>query len=513
MGNAGTPEIIRVLTASGKTVEFENKVAAQGGTKHVYFSPDKSYVVAFYFKGRIDEIKARLKEICGAYREKIFDPSNYGEHWKSLFCWPTDYVEWNGKIGVVCPTYPPQYLFREGLLKNKEKKGKWFAAPRLREKMLSPSDKGDWCSYLRLCNKIARAVRRLHAAGLAHSDLSFNNVLIDPETGSACVIDIDGLVVPGKFASETLGTGEFIAPEVLASMRYEDCPIIQPSAKTDRHALAVLIYQYLLRRHPLQGGRVCDPDDASNDEMLSMGEMALFIEHPSDASNRPNHESLKRRNADYPSTYVDKLPYTLCGPYLSKLFEKAFIDGLHEPKNRPRAEDWELAILKTIDTIQRCPNPDCEDRWFPYVSGDARCPFCGMALNDEFPVLDLFYKTKKSESYLREEHTITVYSQINLYKWHTDHYAVANETIKDSEKQPLADIQFFRGHWLLINRHLSGLAEVAEDGTKNVIPENRYIVLYEGTKILFSDDASSRMAIVRFCNTGPGGTRFVKPSS
>jgi tRNA A-37 threonylcarbamoyl transferase component Bud32 len=27
---------------------------------------------------------------------------------------------------------------------------------------------------------IARAVRRMHAAGLAHSDLSYKNILIDP---------------------------------------------------------------------------------------------------------------------------------------------------------------------------------------------------------------------------------------------------------------------------------------------------------------------------------------------
>lgn len=41
----------------------------------------------------------------------------------------------------------------------------------------------------------------MHAAGLAHSDLSYKNVLIDPVTGSACVIDVDGLVVPGKISA------------------------------------------------------------------------------------------------------------------------------------------------------------------------------------------------------------------------------------------------------------------------------------------------------------------------
>ena len=43
-----------------------------------------------------------------------------------------------------------------------------------------------------------------------------------------------------------------------------------PSIQTDRHALAVLIYMYLLNRHPLRGGKVNDLD-AAKDEELSMG--------------------------------------------------------------------------------------------------------------------------------------------------------------------------------------------------------------------------------------------------
>ena len=38
----------------------------------------------------------------------------------------------------------------------------------------------------------------MHAAGLAHSDLSYKNVLVDPITAKASIIDIDGLVVPGN---------------------------------------------------------------------------------------------------------------------------------------------------------------------------------------------------------------------------------------------------------------------------------------------------------------------------
>ena len=35
--------------------------------------------------------------------------------------------------------------------------------------------------------------------------------------GSACVIDVDGLVVPGKYPPDVVGTPDFIAPEVVTT--------------------------------------------------------------------------------------------------------------------------------------------------------------------------------------------------------------------------------------------------------------------------------------------------------
>ena len=37
----------------------------------------------------------------------------------------------------------------------------------------------------------------------------------DPELGHACIIDVDGLVVPGKYPPDVVGTPDFIAPEVV----------------------------------------------------------------------------------------------------------------------------------------------------------------------------------------------------------------------------------------------------------------------------------------------------------
>ena len=152
--------------------------------------------------------------------------------------------------------------------------------------------------------------------------MSYKNVLIDPTSGSAAIIDIDGLVVPGRYPPDVLGTPDFIAPEVVASkhlpLTYPNRKL--PSIQTDRHALAVLIYMYLLYRHPLRGGKVHDLDPIK-DEDLSMGLKATFIEHPTDSTNRVKVNQL--HPSSLPQGDPSRIPYTVCGPYLKTLFALA----------------------------------------------------------------------------------------------------------------------------------------------------------------------------------------------
>ena len=190
-------QTIKLTATDGTTVEFVDEVIGSGAMKDVYFSPDKSYVVGFFRTPQDANAKDRLQNIVGKYRDKIFGQIG-GDYWENLFCWPTKLVEWNGKLGIVCPAYQKHFFFSDGMFKGKEKEGKWFASAKLRNKFLKPSQKGTWLTHYHMCLQIARAVRRLHAAGLAHSDLSYKNVLVDPESGRAAVIDCDGLVVPGS---------------------------------------------------------------------------------------------------------------------------------------------------------------------------------------------------------------------------------------------------------------------------------------------------------------------------
>lgn len=409
---------------------------------------------------------------------------------------PDRLVEWNGKIGVVLPFYPSKYFFKGGPFDGKEKEGKWFASAKLRNRFVPADQKGTWLSDLHMCLKLARAVRRLHAAGLAHSDLSYKNVLVDPISGNSCIIDADELVVPGKYDAGVLGTPDFIAPEVMETkgLKIGDPNKKLPSIATDRHALAVLIYMYLLNRHPLRGGKVWDIDPAK-DEELSMGEKALFIEHPTDKTNRVKPQDLDK--SQLPQGDPTKLPYTICGPYLKKLFDRAFIDGLHNPSARPSAAEWEDALVKTCDLVQPCQNPKCEAHWYVFDNTTKpRCPFCGTEYKGQLPILNFYYAPSHGK-YMSENYRLMVYDKQTLYKWHSNRLVSANEKTTDEDKKPVGDFHFFNNQWILINRRLPDMYDATD---KKSIGIGEYVPLTDGRQILLDKSQGGRLIVVQLVN-------------
>lgn len=496
---------IRLLATNapinGNYVEFIDEIKAQGGVKDVYFSTDKTYVVAFYRKELDANDKDRLNRIINDYYPRIFDGTSVGDYWREMLYLPCGIVDWNGKLGVIVPFYSKRFFF-SGIkpdfpfIKNgQEKDGKRFASAKNMNRFVPSDQKGTWLTRLHMCIKIARAVRRLHAAGIAHSDLSYKNVLVDPITGSACIIDADEVVVPGRYPAGVIGTPDFIAPEVLST---RSLPLGDPNKKlprieTDRHALAVLIYMYLINRHPLRGGKVWDIDPAK-DEDLAMGSKALFIEHPTDTTNRVKPDQLG--NAELPQGDPNILPYTICGPYLKELFDKAFIDGLHNPSARPTAQQWEDALVKTADLVQPCQNPNCENKWYVFDNTKKpKCPFCGKEYRGQLPVLNFYHK--RGNSYMTENYRLMVYDKQTLYKWHSNEYIAISEKTSTEDKKPVGDFHFHNGQWILINRRLPDLYDVTE---KKAIPIGQFVPLTEGRQILLDKTQGGRLVVVQLVN-------------
>lgn len=492
--------IINCTTQDGKPIQYVDEIIGSGTMKDVYFSPDKSYVVAFYRKPQNEQAKERIKMITDRYRKSIFEQAG-GDYWKRLFCWPTDIVEHDGKIGIVVPTYDDHFFFKYGSknddflgIKGREKEGKWFASASNQNKFLDTRERGNFLNYLRVCLLLTRAVRRMHAAGLCHSDLSYKNVLIDPEKGNACVIDIDGLVVPGKYPPDVVGTPDFIAPEVVETshLLQDDPARILPSIRTDRHALAVLIYMYLFYRHPLRGGKIHDMNDEMCDESLSMGEKALFIEHPTDHSNAVKLNQV--RLEALPWADPKKIPYTVVSPYLSPLIERAFIDGLHDPTKRPTADEWETALIKTIDLVQPCQNSDCEQKWYVFSGKTVpSCPYCNTPYKGKLPILNL-YSSRKAGSFLSDDHRLMVWSGQSLFHWHVNRLISPNERLTNDQKKRVGYFVFHNDQWWLVNEKMSELMSLPD---KKKIGIGDKIALTDGTQFILSTKEGGRLVVVQ----------------
>ncbi|MGI8489603.1 lipopolysaccharide kinase InaA family protein [Pectobacterium sp. S5] len=492
--------IISCTTRDGEPVQYVDEIIGSGSMKDVYFSPDKTYVVAFYKKPQNEQAKERIAMITGRYRQSIFEQAG-GDYWQDLFCWPTSVVEHQGRIGIVVPTYHSHFFFKYGSknddflgIKGREKEGKWFASANNQNKFLDPRERGNLLNYLKVCLLLTRAVRRMHAAGLCHSDLSYKNVLVDPEAGHACVIDIDGLVVPGKYPPDVVGTPDFIAPEVVKTthLAKEDANRILPSISTDRHALSVLIYMYLFYRHPLRGGKIHDMDDEMRDESLSMGEKALFIEHPTDRSNAVKLSQVSPSSLPWADT--DKIPYTVLGPYLTPLFEKAFITGLHEPTKRPTADEWETALVKTVDLIQPCQNAACEQKWYVF-SGKTQpsCPYCGTPYKGKLPILNL-YSSRTTGSYRPDDHRLMVWNGQSLYAWHVNRLIAPNERTTAEQKKRVGYFVFHNDQWWLVNE---GIEELMSLPDKRKVAIGDKLALTDGAQFVLSTQEGGRLVVVQ----------------
>lgn len=461
------------VLANGKKVPYIYRPDPPcGGMKHTYFTPDGSYVVQFYNHKEVAEdplVHQRLEAIIGKYNPTLSEEEGGAKgntkrlaaYFSNYFCWPVAIVK-EPEFGIVCPAYPPKFFFDKTSsdvlnLTGKDKKSTWFTYKNRR--YLNKSETGDLKSLLKMSMCLARAVRRMHQAGLAHSDLSCNNVLIDPKSGSCIIIDIDSLVVPGVFPPEVSGTRGYMAPEILKSwsLPFGHPQRRQPGVYTDLHALAVLIYEYLFCRHPLIGNKIHSYESQGKNEFLTFGPQALFIENPEDTSNA---------RSDLKMTIRDM------GPVLEKLFFRAFVEGLHEPEKRPTAMEWERGIAVTLDMMHRCSNPMCEKQWFVlYQTKNVICPYCkGKFKEDSVVTLRLKKRLQGFEGHWVDLRGVDVTENIPLYPWHLYDNVYPDEK---TESQEMALLIKRNGQWFLLNKEIKGL--ISSAGT--IVPKGELLPL------------------------------------
>jgi DNA-binding helix-hairpin-helix protein with protein kinase domain len=415
----------------------------------VYAAHDGENVVKLY-RSPPASLKQSLQHIVDVYKGIRAEVD-----WAPLFCWPTDIVL-HPRLGVRMPRIPDGF---DELA--------WLINP----KALATKDIGwhSWHLRFQVALSLAMAMQRLHGDGLAHSDLSPRNVWFNPRDGRITLIDIDGLVVPSVNPPQVIGTPEYIAPEIVANSR------LSPSIKTDRHSLAVLLYQLLLYRHPLHGPQPI-PDGADY-EQVALGPDGIYIDHPTDDTNRPTKH-----------LWESFWPSQVLGPQLASLFERSFVAGLRDPSARPVAGEWLGALTRLADRVVACANRSCHERYFPLADGmPPMCPWCRtlVALPADLPMLHLYVSSPSGSHYAPEPNApwwIVAAPGRKLYEWHAS--ARVNATPNGLGQAAVAEVELSSGVWQLRNDGLPELKCVRADGSTKAVAVGARVRLERGVYLV-----------------------------
>jgi len=299
---------------------------SQGTVYEVRSSNGESVALKAYPASYID----RDRNLEARIRELVYIGSPH-----SSFLWPNEFLELtDGECSIKGYTMP----IRE----------KRFISSTT---LMSGELEVDFRSLVHACRNLSEAFFHLHSQGLCYKDLSFGNFFFDPVNGECIICDIDNICYSGE-GGGVLGTPGFMAPEIVTGQQ-------KPSAASDLHSLAVLIFYMLYIHHPLEGKTettIRIMDDIARRKVY--GSEALYIFDPRDTRNRPD-----------PDIHANALTMNKILPKrLKQAFEKAFVNGLRDPNYRVVESEWQLVLDDVLETLGHCSSCGQEvflDGFFP----------------------------------------------------------------------------------------------------------------------------------------------------
>jgi len=196
----------------------------------------------------------------------------------------------------------------------------------------------------------------LHARDYVVGDLNESNVLVKP-TALVTVIDTDSFQVKERRESQIVfypcpvGKPEYTAPELQGTSFQGE--VRQPYH--DAFALGVLIFQLLMGgSHPFRSRWLGSGEPPLLEEKIRRGWFPYAIP-PSEMVAPPHHV----------------LPLDAVHPEVKDLLLRCFVEGHHNPMQRPSAEEWARALDKAEQALVECRGGHC------YAQHVQSCPWCG----------------------------------------------------------------------------------------------------------------------------------------
>ncbi len=310
----------------------------------------------------------------------------------SHFLWPTDIVTAAGvpAFGYVMPLRPTSFISLDAI-----KVGR--SGARL-------------TTIVAACRNLAVAFRALHLKGLAYFDIKGNNGFFDPKTGEILICDIDSVTFSGG-NPPIVGTLAYMAPELILGKA-------NPTTDTDLHSLAVLLFEMLVRNHPLEGKLECAIKVLTTASLIDLyGRNPLFIFDLKDLRNRPESDC-----HDHATIFWSLLP-----TFVRDRFVTAFTDGLRNPKSRVLDRTWIETMVRLENSIVPCPSCSAEH----FVDASPGAPLICRSCRQPIPRTPWLVISDPSKPNAGELHRIALHPAIKdvpptrIYNDHIDSSATS----------------------------------------------------------------------------------------
>jgi len=337
------------LQRDGRALDFEGAVPfGKGGEAAVFAVPTTIWAAKVYHQyvpGRGDKLRVMIDH-------PPEDPTAAQGH--VSIAWPQDLlVDAQGRtVGYVMP-----------LVKSMRRLIDFYhPATRRRECPLF--------SYYYLtitAQNLATAVLALHRRGYVLGDVNESNILA-AETAMVTLVDTDSFQVreagSGKVHYCIVGTPLFTPRE----MQGVNFATVERREEQDLFGLGVLLFQLLMEgTHPFQvrftgAGEPPEPAAVIRDGRFSHAAGSAMWQPPPLAP-----------------------PFGMLDARLRALFTRCFVNGHHDPRERPTADEWRTNLAAAAAELVTCKKNPSHRHW-PHVK---KCPWCERAAKlkgrDPFP--------------------------------------------------------------------------------------------------------------------------------
>lgn len=455
----------RITLKDGTYVEIEPKSIASGAEAEIFASTDGRWMAKKYVKTDPIDVEQRKRTLD--YCEQHNPYRVNADYWASRLAWPHAQVKapW---FGMIMPRIPG---------KMKSMAHYVLKLPYQILKKQNPEMLGDWGDRVFIATELARITwEAFGAPGLCHADFSSNNVLINERERRCALVDCDGIVIDGRTESEVAGTKGYAAPEVWSGQQAAD-------VLSDRYSMAVLLYEFLLFRHPLEGRRPDMAQDAQTAELLKYGKKALYSE------DRHNGENAVEEKPNQGKVFRS----IILGREIADLFHIVFSEALHTNRMmRPTADRWREALEHLNAALVPCPNPQCRYKHFSVFGAleirknQLACPWCGTPLRNvsHVPVLHVYEQGSGGYFAPTKYHHLIGWPQRAIGLWQIDPERPLGATFPQKEIAPVAEFGSTRGKGMIINRRLPGITTITPDGgLTRIAPGESAEIRHEATVV------------------------------